>query len=472
MPMTTVHQPGTVAASRADARPVGRGGMLAILLLAQLMAILDANIVNVAAASIRASLRTTGAGLQMILAGYVIAYSVLLITGARVGGILGARRVFLAGLAVFTAASLACGVATAAGALTAFRFAQGAGAAVMIPQVFSLIQRYFTGAARARALALYGVVIAGGIALGQILGGVLVTADLFGQSWRPVFFINVPVGLVLLVAGVWVLPRDTPVTARRLDPAGLLALAATVLALVVPLMFGHQEGWPAWCWISLVGSIVLFVGFAAVQRRVAHPLMPGRLFRAPAMIPALGAICLMMAAYGGYLFSVALHLQSGLGYSPLRAGLTFVPMAACFAIASLAFRGLPARWHSRAIPLALLVGAASLVVVGYGMRDGSAPGALFFAAQVPFGLASGFAYSPTVTAALASVLPQDAPDASGLVTTMVQLAQVVGLAGIGSIYLALIARHGSAGALTITTFVEAATVVAAAGSAALLPRRG
>src|SRR6266540_3819670 len=454
MPMTTVHQPGTVAASRADARPVGRGGMLAILLLAQLMAILDANIVNVAAASIRASLRTTGAGLQMILAGYVIAYSVLLITGARVGGILGARRVFLAGLAVFTAASLACGVATAAGALTAFRFAQGAGAAVMIPQVFSLIQRYFTGAARARALALYGVV----------------TADLFGQSWRPVFFINVPVGLVLLVAGVWVLPRDTPVTARRLDPAGLLALAATVLALVVPLMFGHQEGWPAWCWISLVGSIVLFVGFAAVQRRVAHPLMPGRLFRAPAMIPALGAICLMMAAYGGYLFSVALHLQSGLGYSPLRAGLTFVPMAACFAIASLAFRGLPARWHSRAIPLALLVGAASLVVVGYGMRDGSAPGALFFAAQVPFGLASGFAYSPTVTAALASVLPQDAPDASGLVTTMVQLAQVVGLAGIGSIYLALIARHGSAGALTITTFVEAATVVAAAGSAALLPR--
>src|SRR6266511_1866241 len=222
MPMTTVHQPGTVAASRADARPVGRGGMLAILLLAQLMAILDANIVNVAAASIRASLRTTGAGLQMILAGYVIAYSVLLITGARVGGILGARRVFLAGLAVFTAASLACGVATAAGALTAFRFAQGAGAAVMIPQVFSLIQRYFTGAARARALALYGVVIAGGIALGQILGGVLVTADLFGQSWRPVFFINVPVGLVLLVAGVWVLPRDTPVTARRLDPAGLV----------------------------------------------------------------------------------------------------------------------------------------------------------------------------------------------------------------------------------------------------------
>src|SRR6266545_912880 len=373
MPMTTVHQPGTVAASRADARPVGRGGMLAILLLAQLMAILDANIVNVAAASIRASLRTTGAGLQMILAGYVIAYSVLLITGARVGGILGARRVFLAGLAVFTAASLACGVATAAGALTAFRFAQGAGAAVMIPQVFSLIQRYFTGAARARALALYGVVIAGGIALGQILGGVLVTADLFGQSWRPVFFINLPVGLVLLVAGAWVLPRDTPVTARRLDPAGLLALAATVLALVVPLMFGHQEGWPAWCWISLVGSIVLFVGFAAVQRRVAHPLMPGR---------------------------------------------------------------------------------------------------LFIAAQVPFGLASGFAYSPTVTAALASVLPQDAPDASGLVTTMVQLAQVVGLAGIGSIYLALIARHGSAGALTITTFVEAATVVAAAGSAALLPRRG
>jgi len=470
--MTTVHKQGTTTPDQARTRRAGLGGMLVILLLAQLMAILDANIVNVAAASIRASLHTTGAGLQMVLAGYVIAYSVLLITGARAGGILGARRVFLAGLALFTAASLACGLATAAGPLTAFRFAQGAGAAVMIPQVFSLIQRHFTGPARARALAFYGVVIAGGIALGQILGGVLVTADLFGQSWRPVFFINVPIGIVLLIAGWWALPRDEPAAARRLDPAGLLALAASVLALVVPLMFGHEEGWPAWCWISLAGSVVLFVGFAAIQRRVAHPLMPGRLFRAPAMLPALGAICLMMAGYGGYLFTLALHLQSGLGYSPLRAGLTFVPMAACFAVASLAFRGLPAKWHSRVIPLALLVGAASLAVVAYAMRDGNAPGALFFAAQVPFGLASGLAYSPTVTAALADVLPQDTPDASGLITTMVQLAQVLGLAGIGSIYLALIAGHGSAGALTITTLVEAATVVAAAGSAALLPRRG
>lgn len=454
----------------APARPVKLTGLLTILLLAQLMAILDASIVNVAGASIRRDLGTGGPGLQLVIAGYLISYSVLLITGSRIGARFGARRVFLIGLAGFTLASLACGLAVTTAELVAFRLVQGATAALMIPQVFSIIQRRFAGEARARAIGRYGAVIAGGIVAGQILGGVLVSADLFGAQWRPVFWVNVPVGAVLLAFGVRLLPRDAPDPTRRLDLPGLLTLALAVLAFVLPLVFGHEEGWPAWCWISLVGSALLFTGFAAVQRRSAAPLMPGRLFRVAGLVAAIGALFLMMMSYGGYSFAVALHLQTALHYSPLRAGLTFVPMALSFAVASLNWRRLPASWHRPMIPVGLLVAAASLVVIAGSMHTGAGPGLVFFAAQIPFGLSSGLAYSPSVTRALAGVQPADAADASGLVTTVVQLAQVVGVAGLGSVYLGLLPDHGSGAAVATTILVGAVAAIVAAGCALLLPR--
>src|SRR6201981_226201 len=174
-------------------RPVRPGLVLAVVLIGQFMAVLDASIVNVAAPSIHASLRASGAGLQLVVAGYTIAYAVLLVTGARLGDILGHRRVYLAGGALFTLASLGCGLAPSTGVLVALRFLQGAGAAVMIPQVLSLIQRSYTAPGpRARAMSLYATVISGGSVLGQVLGGLLVSADLFGTSWRPVFLVTVP----------------------------------------------------------------------------------------------------------------------------------------------------------------------------------------------------------------------------------------------------------------------------------------
>src|SRR3954469_19910551 len=253
------------ARTRAAARP---GSVLAVLLLGQFMAILDVSIVNVAAPTLRGDLHASGAGLQMTIAGYTISYAVLLITGARLGDRLGHGRAFRWGLAGFTTASLLCGLAPTTGTLTAFRLLQGVGAALMMPQVMSLIQRTFDGGARARALSLYSAVIACGAVVGQVLGGVIVSADLFGTGWRPVFLVNVPIGLFLLVLAGRSLPADRGESGRGLDPAGVVTLSASVLPFVVPLVLGHEEHWPLWGWVSLGASVLAFAAFVAVERRL------------------------------------------------------------------------------------------------------------------------------------------------------------------------------------------------------------
>ena len=245
------------AGRRAPAGTGPRPGVvLAVVLTGQLMAVLDTNIVNVAIPSMHADLHASGALLQLIVAGYTIAYAVLLITGARLGDILGHRRVFRAGVLLFTLASLGCGLAPTAGVLVGLRFAQGVGAAVMIPQVLSLLQRtYQAPGPRARAMSLYATVISGGAVLGQVVGGLLISADVFGLTWRSVFLVNVPIGVaVLLCTGM--LPGARDMTGRRLDLPGLLVLTPAVLAFVLPLVLGQPLGWPAWGWALLLASVV------------------------------------------------------------------------------------------------------------------------------------------------------------------------------------------------------------------------
>ncbi len=204
----------TALNSRLPAAPAhpARGAwvMLCLLLAGQFMGLLDVTIVNVALPTIGRSLHGSGAGLQLVVAGYTISYATLLITGARLGDIFGRRRMFLIGVLAFTAASLACGLAPTFAFLIAARLVQGAGAAAMIPQIMSVIQQRFEGQARARALGAYAAVLATGAVAGQVLGGVLVTANLLGTQWRPVFLVNVPVGLAIALAVPRVLPRDTP----------------------------------------------------------------------------------------------------------------------------------------------------------------------------------------------------------------------------------------------------------------------
>ncbi|MBT2505184.1 MFS transporter [Streptomyces sp. ISL-98] len=429
-------------ASKAGATDNRAGLLLAVVLAAQFMALLDVFIVNVAAPTIRTELDASGAGLQMVIAGYTVAYAVLLITGARLGDLFGHRRAYLGGLAVFTVASLACGLAADTGQLIAFRLVQGAGAALMIPQVLSLIQRNFEGESRVRALGAYSAVLATGAAAGQVVGGVLVSADLFGTSWRPVFLVNVPIGLALLVLGARLLPRDgrgEPERTRGLDLPGLLLLAAAVSLFTVPLVLGQEQDWPLWSWLSLGAAVVLFAGFLAYESRLAArggaPLIAPRVLRIPGMGLAVLRIAVVMAVNAGFLFTLTLHVQAGLGYSALRAGLTFAPTAVVFGVVGLTWRRWPAALQRVMVPGGFALTAVSSAAVGLVLRDGGDGGFAMYAAFAGVGAGLALGFSPTLTGALARVRPEDAADASGLLVTVTQLGQLLGVATFGTLFL-------------------------------------
>jgi MFS family permease len=415
--------------------------VLAIVLAGQFMAVLDASVVNVAAPSIHAGLHASGAGLQLVIAGYTITYAVLLVSGARLGDLLGHRRIFQIGLALFTLSSLGCGLAGSTGQLVALRLVQGVGAALMIPQVLSLIQRTFTGSSRAKAMSAYSAVLALAIVVGQIAGGLLVNADLLNATWRPVFLVNVPIGIVLLVAGARWLPAGRGDAGRGLDVPGLLLLTPAVLALVIPLVLGQPEHWPAWGWVCLAGSVVLIGGFAAAERRLeargGSPLVPGRVLSLPGVRTGIVALFTVMTVFGGMFFVLALHLQGGLGDSPLRAGLTFVPSAASFAVVSLNWQRLP-EWFRPWLPIGGFAGiAAGLAILADALRTGGTGGFWIYLALALIGMSMASAFSPLMTSVLMRVPVSDAADATGVVVTVNQLALVTGVATFGALYLNL-----------------------------------
>ena len=455
--------------------PVRPRLVLAIVLAGQFMAVLDASIVNVAAPSIHASLRASGAGLQLIVAGYTIAYAVLLVTGARLGDIIGHRRMFLAGLVAFTLASLGCGLATSAGFLVGLRFLQGAGAAIMIPQVLSLIQRTHAGPARARAMSSYSAVLAGGAVVGQLVGGLLISANLLGSGWRPVFLVNVPIGVILLIAGARALPYGRGEPGRTVDLPGLVLLTPAVLAFVLPLVLGQPAHWPVWGWIVMAASVPLVAVFVRVERRVAAaggtPLIPGRVLEVPGVPVAIAALFTVMTIFSGFFFTLALHLQDGLGYSALRAGLTFAPTAAAFALVSLNWRRLPVRWHGALIIGGFVAFGAGIAVLAALLRAGGSGGAGLYLAGALSGAGMAAAFSPLMTRVLLRVPVELAADATGVVVTVNQLGLLVGVATFGTLYLNLAGRlpgHAALGAFRpVSAHAEAVTLLALAALSAV-----
>jgi MFS family permease len=449
-------------------------GLLAVLLAPMFMYQADTTIVNVANPAIGADLHATAAELELVLGGYLLASATMFIAGARLGQMRGYRRMFLLGLALFGVASLLCGLAPTPAALIATRVAQGAGGALMIPQVLTSIQVSFEGRARARALSLYPIALAGGAVVGQLLGGALVSADLFGTGWRPIFLINVPIAVAVLVAGRRLLAPDADQDRdARLDVTGTALLSSALLLIVLPLTLGRQEHWPAWTWICLSASLPLLASFVIAERRISaaggSPLLHLGVLSRPAIRWGLTPQAIAVSTYYSLLFTLALYLQQGLGHSPLVSGLTLVSWVAPFGVASQIVRRVPATRRPLVAPAGCLLLAGAYAALSGGLFAGEHAEAVLVVLLGAGGLGLGLQFSALVGHLTDAVAPRYAPDISGVSTTVMQIGGAVGAAGFGTLYLALAGR----GATTAFAIVAAglAAVALLAGVAARVATR-
>ena len=453
-----------------DRRRLGR--MLAVLLVAPFLAQADVTIVNVATPAIHIGLGASGAALELVVGGYLVAFAVLLVTGARLGQARGYRRMFLLGLALFGLASLTCGLAQSPLMLVIARAVQGAAAAAMFPQALSGIQLHFQDGARARAIGLFTATLSTGAVAGQIAGGALVSADIAGIGWRSVFLVNVPVTAIALAAGQRVLPADEQYHPQRLDLAGVMTLAAALLLLMVPLALGRSTGWPPWTWACLAASAPALWLFITIERhrtggsadRRIGPLLNIRLVQRPDLASALITLLATSGTYFALLFTLAQYLQHGLHYTALSSGLTLVPWVAAFGVAGLLMRRLhatPARLAPAAggLLLALAYTGISLLLLTAGHLE--IPLILIMGVG-GFGL--GIAYNSLIAHLTSRAPPGYAADISGVSTTIGQIGGALGVAGFGTLYFGL-ATGGSVRTTSIHAF--AVTTAAFAAVAAL-----
>lgn len=435
------------------------------------MAALDAAIANVAAPRIGAALHISGTMLVLALSGYTVSYAMVMITGARLGDDYGHRTLFLLGLAGFTTASLACGLATSGAFLIVARVIQGAACGLMTPQVATVIQLQYEGRQRARALALFATVLAVGVVSGQVIGGLLVSADPLGLSWRSVFLVNVPIGVVLVLVGWQTLPFTKAPTRQRLDPVGVALCSAALLMILVPLLLGRQDGWPLWSFASIAGGVAVGVIAAAyflrLQRRGGSPLVDPQIVRDGRFASAVASLFASTAAWGGFLFAFTLYLQGGLHYSALQSGAAFIPYGVAFAITSLS------RWPERIRqlmpPIGLVIAAAGYLALGLvDQHTWHALASELLLAVAGGGYGAGF--SPMMTAAVAAVPPLRARDASGLMSTALQVSYAVGLTALGSLFLSNAGASGGH-AFMIVSLVLAGFALVASGFARLTGSR-
>ncbi|WP_413802158.1 MFS transporter [Streptomyces iranensis] len=446
--------------------------LLAVLLAAQCIANVDTAIANVAVPSIQADLGASGGEAGLVISGYVVAFAVLLVTGARLGASHGHRRVFILGMAVFTAASLACAAASDPVVLIVARVVQGSGSALMVPQVLSGIQLHFAGRDRIRAMGYYAIALSGGAVVGQSLGGVLIAADIHGMGWRPIFLINVPLGLLLIGAALRLMPADDiSGRTRQLDLRGMLVLSMAVMLLIVPLMLGMDHGWPVWTWLCLGASVPVFVVFGRGQRRLSaaggRPLIAERVVREPAVRWSLVAHGVTTMTYCALLFVLALYLQDGLGRGPAYAGMAMVSWVAAFGTAGPLLARLPR--SSRSIPaLGCLVLAVAYTSVCVYLLTGHRTGPMLFALLGVGGLGLGISSNSLISLMTFTLPNRYAADLSGVISTNGQLCGALGVAVLGSGYLALAQSHSlphAARALEAVLLASAALSSLAAAAA-------
>jgi EmrB/QacA subfamily drug resistance transporter len=421
--------------------------MLPVILTATFMALFDFFVVNVAAPSLEHDLHAGQGALQLIVGGYGFTYATGLVTGGRLGDRFSYRRLFMGGMLAFALASLLCGLSQTAGELVAFRLLQGFTAAAMVPQVIALITATFPPEERGRAMSWLGVAVGLGSVAGQVLGGLLLQANLLGLGWRAIFLVNVPVGALALILAYRLLPSIRATTRPGFDFAGALGLAAALGLALVPLVLGRTEHWPVWTWVSLAAASPALYLVIRWERRLTRtgglPLIDLSLFHDRSFAAGLAAISAMMALFGSFMLGLTLLLQSGLGLSPLTAGLTFGPLGIAFGAVSLVGSRLVGRYG----PLVTTVGAAisglglialmvQLAVLGHRITAIE-----LIPAMVVCGIGNGLALPTVFGVILPRVRPAQAGAAAGLLTTSQQFSGAAGVALISVVFFSALGAH-------------------------------
>jgi MFS family permease len=451
---------------------IGVGLLLAGVFLPQV----DFFIVNVALPTIGGAFHASAALLELIVAGYGAAYAAMLVLGGRLGDMYGRRRVYSLGLLGFICASLACGLAPGIWFLVGARIAQGGSAALIAPQVIATFHSALDGERRHRAQSLYSSAAGVAIVLGQLIGGLLVTADIAGTSWRPIFLVNVPIGLAVLIATQRFVPSTSSSHPASIDTAGTVLFAMTLVFLLVPLAEGRAVQWAWWTWVLL--ACVPFLGAAtarAERRREAVggvPLLPPSVMSLRSVKLGLALHFPFMLGYGAFMFVFALTIQKGLGAGPLGSGLAILPLAVPYFVGSLFVPKAIARFGARRV-LAVAagvqaVGFASLMLIALTWWPhlsiwAFSPGLMWV------GLGQAFVFGSLFRVVLADVPERHAGVGGGVITTIQQGGLALGVATLATVFLSL-ESHGIGNAFATVGGVEAAIAVFIALGSRWIPR--
>src|SRR6516165_1220236 len=474
----TVLRPRTRAFGR-KAR-VNKWIALAIILVGPFLGVIDFFIANIGVPTIRHALGASYSEIELVIAGYGLAYAVCLITGGRLGDIFGRKITFILGMAGFALTSAFCGLAPTAGWLISGRLIQGCTAALMFPQALSFIHVHFSGSSKRLAFSLYGAMIGFGSIVGQLLGGFLIQANLFGLGWRPIFLINLPIGIVTIIAASIFLRESRADNPPKLDLGGVLLLTFGLGLFSYPFMEGQERGWPLWAWYCLLASFPVFWAFFLFERRQSarrqSPLLEPKLFKDPGFVVGLLVTCIYFAGHTSMLLMLSLYLQFSLSLDPMHAGFALVPFSFAFLVGSAVsgkingYLGRTALHHGVAV---LIIGTVAL-----SLQAGAAPEHLtlaFVSTCFLYGIGRGLVTSPLYNTVLSGVPPKDAGAASGVTSTMPQLANSIGIALIGAAVFSVIPKHGAtpvdyAHGFVVSAAINLAMLFVAAALIFLIPK--